>query len=255
MKSHSQPSGTHLPHPGRPAGGDLHGYGIIKEVESLSDCRVRLSPGTLYGALDRLKNDGLVETAGEERVEGTFAPLLPPHRRPAPRRFSRRSTARNGSARWRAPNWRPAAPERPRRLRDRWRSHESHEPAVRFGASRLPPRFPRRERGGSAQHHADMRDARKDPARCGRPCRSATTATGCGGCTPPADPCLRPSGKASPAGRCFWSRDRPVWRCTTRPEGCSSHGPGPPSPPSPSLSDGFWPSPFSPRVAADGALP
>jgi DNA-binding PadR family transcriptional regulator len=52
------------------AGGDLHGYGIIKEVEALSDCRVRLSPGTLYGALDRLKNDGLVETAGEERVEG-----------------------------------------------------------------------------------------------------------------------------------------------------------------------------------------
>jgi len=52
------------------AGGDLHGYGIIKEVESLSDGRVRLSPGTLYGALDRLKNDGLVETAGEERVEG-----------------------------------------------------------------------------------------------------------------------------------------------------------------------------------------
>ncbi len=52
------------------AGGDLHGYGIIKEVESLSDGRLRLSPGTLYGALDRLKNDGLVEITGEERVEG-----------------------------------------------------------------------------------------------------------------------------------------------------------------------------------------
>jgi DNA-binding PadR family transcriptional regulator len=52
------------------AGGDLHGYGIIKEVEALSDGRVRLSPGTLYGALDRLKNDGLVETAGEERIDG-----------------------------------------------------------------------------------------------------------------------------------------------------------------------------------------
>jgi DNA-binding PadR family transcriptional regulator len=52
------------------AGGDLHGYGIIKEVEALSNGRLRLSPGTLYGALDRLKNDGLVETAGEERVEG-----------------------------------------------------------------------------------------------------------------------------------------------------------------------------------------
>jgi DNA-binding PadR family transcriptional regulator len=52
------------------AGGDLHGYGIIKEVESLSDGRVRLSPGTLYGALDRLKTDGLVEIVGEERVGG-----------------------------------------------------------------------------------------------------------------------------------------------------------------------------------------
>jgi PadR family transcriptional regulator, regulatory protein PadR len=52
------------------AGGDLHGYGIIKEVESLSDGRLRLSPGTLYGALDRLRNDGLVEITGEERVDG-----------------------------------------------------------------------------------------------------------------------------------------------------------------------------------------
>jgi len=52
------------------AGGDLHGYGIIKEVETLSDGRLRLSAGTLYGALDRLKNDGLVEVVGEERVGG-----------------------------------------------------------------------------------------------------------------------------------------------------------------------------------------
>lgn len=52
------------------AGGDLHGYGIIIEVESLSDGRLRLSPGTLYGALDRLKNEGSVEVVGEERVGG-----------------------------------------------------------------------------------------------------------------------------------------------------------------------------------------
>ena len=52
------------------AGADLHGYGIIKEVQSLSDGRLRLAPGTLYGALDRLKNDGLVEVTGEERIEG-----------------------------------------------------------------------------------------------------------------------------------------------------------------------------------------
>ena len=52
------------------AGADLHGYGIIKEVQSLSDGRLRLAPGTLYGALDRLKNDSLVEVTGEERIEG-----------------------------------------------------------------------------------------------------------------------------------------------------------------------------------------
>lgn len=52
------------------AGGDLHGYGILKEVESLSGGRVRLAPGTLYGALDRLKQEALVTVSGEERLEG-----------------------------------------------------------------------------------------------------------------------------------------------------------------------------------------
>ncbi len=48
----------------------LHGYGIIKRAEELSDGRVRLSAGTLYGALDRLASQGLVEIDGEERVSG-----------------------------------------------------------------------------------------------------------------------------------------------------------------------------------------
>jgi DNA-binding PadR family transcriptional regulator len=30
-----------------------HGYAIIKEVESMSDGRVKLSTGTLYGAIKR----------------------------------------------------------------------------------------------------------------------------------------------------------------------------------------------------------
>ena len=46
---------------------DLHGYGIVKKVESLSDGEVHLALGTLYGALDRLGDKGLVEVAGEER--------------------------------------------------------------------------------------------------------------------------------------------------------------------------------------------
>lgn len=31
-----------------------HGYAILKEVESLSEGRVKLSTGTLYGAIERL---------------------------------------------------------------------------------------------------------------------------------------------------------------------------------------------------------
>ncbi len=48
----------------------LHGYGIIGEVERLSDGQITLSTGTLYGALDRLERDGYVRFAGEERVGG-----------------------------------------------------------------------------------------------------------------------------------------------------------------------------------------
>jgi DNA-binding PadR family transcriptional regulator len=50
--------------------GPLHGYGVIKAVRELSDGRVRLGAGTLYGALDRLVSEGLARTAGEEVVDG-----------------------------------------------------------------------------------------------------------------------------------------------------------------------------------------
>jgi DNA-binding PadR family transcriptional regulator len=52
------------------AQGELHGYGIARDVEELSDGRVRLTAGTLYGALNRLSDDGLVEPAGERQVQG-----------------------------------------------------------------------------------------------------------------------------------------------------------------------------------------
>jgi DNA-binding PadR family transcriptional regulator len=50
--------------------GPLHGYGIIKKAGADSGGRVRLTAGTLYGALDRLADQGLVEPAGEEAVAG-----------------------------------------------------------------------------------------------------------------------------------------------------------------------------------------
>ncbi|MGI5148425.1 PadR family transcriptional regulator [Plantactinospora sp. CA-294935] len=48
----------------------MHGYGIVTEVAALSDGRLTLRPGTLYGALDRLTDEGLVEPDREEIVGG-----------------------------------------------------------------------------------------------------------------------------------------------------------------------------------------
>ncbi|MFG1603951.1 PadR family transcriptional regulator [Actinoplanes sp. NPDC049265] len=48
----------------------LHGYGIVQAVSALSDGEVKLRPGTLYGALDRLAEQELVVVEREEAVEG-----------------------------------------------------------------------------------------------------------------------------------------------------------------------------------------
>jgi PadR family transcriptional regulator, regulatory protein PadR len=50
--------------------GPAHGYGIIQDADSLSGGRVRLTAGTLYGALERLAGEGLVEREREEVVGG-----------------------------------------------------------------------------------------------------------------------------------------------------------------------------------------
>jgi len=48
------------------AGEPRHGYSIIKDVEQMSSGRVRLSTGTLYGALQRLLDRGWIEPVVEE---------------------------------------------------------------------------------------------------------------------------------------------------------------------------------------------
>ena len=48
----------------------LHGYGIIQVVGELSGGRVKLAPGTLYGALNSLVDKGLLEEAGRIDVPG-----------------------------------------------------------------------------------------------------------------------------------------------------------------------------------------
>lgn len=52
------------------ASGAKHGYALIKDTAELSDGRVNLRVGTLYAALDRLQEQGLVAIAGEEVVDG-----------------------------------------------------------------------------------------------------------------------------------------------------------------------------------------
>ena len=47
------------------ADGERHGYGIMLEVRERTRGRVRLGPGTLYGAIKRLKESGLIEESGE----------------------------------------------------------------------------------------------------------------------------------------------------------------------------------------------
>jgi DNA-binding PadR family transcriptional regulator len=45
-----------------------HGYGIMRDVQEVTDGRVRLGVGTLYENLKRLLDHGLIERAGEEDV-------------------------------------------------------------------------------------------------------------------------------------------------------------------------------------------
>jgi DNA-binding PadR family transcriptional regulator len=45
-----------------------HGYAILKDVEQISDGRVLLSTGTLYGALGRLLEDRWIERFEEQEA-------------------------------------------------------------------------------------------------------------------------------------------------------------------------------------------
>lgn len=43
-----------------------HGYALLNDIETLSGGRVRLSTGTLYGALRRLLEDGWIDRFAQE---------------------------------------------------------------------------------------------------------------------------------------------------------------------------------------------
>src|SRR6516164_1363130 len=47
------------------ADGETHGYAIMQEVARRSGGSVKLGPGTLYGAISRLLEDGVIEESDE----------------------------------------------------------------------------------------------------------------------------------------------------------------------------------------------
>lgn len=53
------------------APGPRHGYAIMKDVQMLSDDRIVLSTGTLYGALKRLLEQGWIERVDDPEPNDT----------------------------------------------------------------------------------------------------------------------------------------------------------------------------------------
>ena len=47
------------------ADGERHGYSVMQEVESSTEGKVRLGPGTLYGSVKRMLADGLIIESDE----------------------------------------------------------------------------------------------------------------------------------------------------------------------------------------------
>ncbi|HEY1578695.1 MAG TPA: helix-turn-helix transcriptional regulator [Terracidiphilus sp.] len=48
------------------ADNDLHGYGIMRQVEEQTNGRMRLGPGTLYSSIQGLLEEGLIEEVGAQ---------------------------------------------------------------------------------------------------------------------------------------------------------------------------------------------
>ena len=49
---------------------DRHGYAIMQDVHARTDGRLRLGPGTLYGSIKRLLEDGLIQEVDERPDPG-----------------------------------------------------------------------------------------------------------------------------------------------------------------------------------------
>jgi len=52
------------------ANGPRHGYGVAQEVEELTEGRLVMGPGTLYGSLQRMLGSGLIEETKNPGEDG-----------------------------------------------------------------------------------------------------------------------------------------------------------------------------------------
>jgi len=50
-----------------------HGYGVMQKVETLSEGKVTIGPGTMYGAFTNLEKAGLIKAAGQEERRKYYA--------------------------------------------------------------------------------------------------------------------------------------------------------------------------------------
>lgn len=55
------------------AGGPAHGYAIAQEVERETAGRIRMGPGTLYGSLQRMRDEELIEESPNPGEEGVHS--------------------------------------------------------------------------------------------------------------------------------------------------------------------------------------
>lgn len=49
-----------------------HGYGIIKHVEELTNKRIHLGSGTVYGTLTKMQRDGVITVYADEKRKKTY---------------------------------------------------------------------------------------------------------------------------------------------------------------------------------------
>jgi len=50
-----------------------HGYGIILNVEKITQNRIRIGAGTIYSSLSKLEKDGLIKFVSEENRRKIFS--------------------------------------------------------------------------------------------------------------------------------------------------------------------------------------